>query len=274
MSTRFTVCTYNVWADSRAEEREKPLREFLRIHTPDILCLQELRGWSRDLIAEALPTHDCVTDDFEGWTVEGNVFWNRDLFDMVDCGAEDIGMIEPLRRLFWARLRLLTDLPRTAMATDEEAKKVVVVPPEEFPELADVGFDVTANRDPLRISPHHFPKVNGKDGVSDFDTKLNPNGAEEMNWRMTRRSYLLSIVSKIRLQALITGKSIAIMDDHTYRVGELLKSEAMEGEQITLQSVGRNSVIVEVDGIEFKIRLVGGGTDKSVLRDDAEGIRR
>jgi endonuclease/exonuclease/phosphatase (EEP) superfamily protein YafD len=105
MSTRFTVCTYNVWADSRAEERAKPLSEFLRIHTPDILCLQELRGWSRDLIAEALPTHDCVTDDFEGWTVEGNVFWNRDLFDMVDCGAEDIGMIEPLRRLFWARLR-------------------------------------------------------------------------------------------------------------------------------------------------------------------------
>jgi len=181
---------------------------------------------------------------------------------------------QPLGLLFWARLRLLTDLPRTAMATEEEAKKVVVVPPEEFPELADVGFDATANRDPLRISPHHFPKVNGKDEVSDFDTKLDPNGAEELNWRMTRRSYLLSIVSKIRLQALITGKSIAIMDDCTYRVGELLESEAMEGEQITLQSVGRSSVIVEVDGIEFEIRLVGGGTGKSVLRDDAEGIRR
>ena len=105
MSTRFTVCTYNVWADSRAEERAKPLREFLRFHTPDILCLQELRGWSRELIEEALPTHDCVIDDFDGWTVEGNLFWNRDLFDVVEHGAEDIGMIEPLRRLFWARLR-------------------------------------------------------------------------------------------------------------------------------------------------------------------------
>ncbi|MBT3269962.1 endonuclease [Candidatus Poribacteria bacterium] len=105
MSTRFTVCTYNVWADSRREEREAPLREFLRFHTPDILCLQELRGWSRELIEEALPTHECVTDDFEGWTVEGNVFWNRELFDCLEYGAEDIGMIEPLRRLFWARLR-------------------------------------------------------------------------------------------------------------------------------------------------------------------------
>jgi endonuclease/exonuclease/phosphatase (EEP) superfamily protein YafD len=105
MSTRFTVCTYNVWADGRREERVEPLREFLRRHTPDILCLQELRAWSRELIAEALPTHDSVSDEFDGWTVEGNIFWNRDLFELAEHGAEDIGMIEPLRRLFWARLR-------------------------------------------------------------------------------------------------------------------------------------------------------------------------
>ena len=181
---------------------------------------------------------------------------------------------QPLGLLFWARLRLLTNMPRTAMATEEEAKKVVITPPDEFPELLDVGFDEQANRDPLRISPRHFPKVNGNDALGDFDTKLDPNEAEESNWRMTRRSYLLSIVSKIRLQALITGKSIAIMDDRTYRVGELLESEAIEGEQITLQSVGRNSVIVKVDGIEFEIRLVGGGTGKSVFRDVAEGNRQ
>lgn len=181
---------------------------------------------------------------------------------------------QPLGLLFWARLRLLTNIPRTAMATEEEAKKVVITPPQEFPELLDVGFDDQANRDPLRISPRHFPKVNGKDALGDFQSKSINDGTEESKWRMTRLSYLTSLVNKIRLQALITGKSIAIMDDRTYRVGELLDSEALEGEQITLQSVGRNSVIVEVGGFEFEIRLVGGGAGKSVLRDDTEGMRR
>ena len=180
---------------------------------------------------------------------------------------------QPLGLLFWARLRLLTDLPRTALATDGE-KKVVVMPTEEFPELPDVGFDMAANRDPLRISPHHFPRANGQSGAGGIGTKLATDEADKPEWRLTRRSYLTSLVKKIRLQALITGKSIAIMDDRTYRVGELIESEAMEGEQITLQSVGRNSVVVEVDGLEFEIRLAGGGTGKSVLRDDTEGMRR
>ena len=178
-----------------------------------------------------------------------------------------VAWAQPLGLLFWARLRLLTDLPRTALAT-EEAKTVVVVPPVEFPELPDVGFDGDSSRDPLRISPHHFPRANGEHAGTANSAKSDPDGADNPHWRMTRRSYLTSLVEKIRLQALITGKSIAIIDDRTYRVGELLDSEAMEGEQVTLQSVGRNSVIVEVDGFEFEIRLVGGGTGKSVLRGE------
>jgi len=174
---------------------------------------------------------------------------------------------QPLGLLFWARLRLLTDLPRTALAT-EEARAVAVTPPLEFPELTDVGFDAVSGRDPLRQSPHHLPRANGEQGSGENGSSSARNGSDNPQWRMTRRSTLTSLVQKIRLQALITGKSIAIIDDRTYRIGELIDSEAMRGEQVTLQSVGRNSVIVEVDGFEFEIRLVGGGTDKSVLRGE------
>jgi endonuclease/exonuclease/phosphatase (EEP) superfamily protein YafD len=37
---------------------------------------------------------------------EGNIYWNRELFDLVEYGAEDVGIFEKLRRLFWVRLRL------------------------------------------------------------------------------------------------------------------------------------------------------------------------
>jgi hypothetical protein len=77
---------------------------------------------------------------------------------------------------------------------------------------------------------------------------------------------LIGIVRKFRVQALIAGKSIAIIDDRTYRVGDLLDFERTNGEFITLRSVGRNSVTVEVDGQEFEIRLVGRGTDEAILR--------
>ena len=47
--------------------------------------------------------------------------------------------------------------------------------------------------------------------------------------------------------------------------------EATEGESITLHAVERDSVVVEVDGIEFRIRLVGGGSGRSSVRHTAGG---
>jgi len=103
---RFVVCTLNLWAENRWPERQESLQQFLELHLPDILCVQELRPGTRDFIDAVLPTHQRVEDPFEGWLREGNIYWNRALFDLVEYGAEDIGIMEELRRLFWARLRV------------------------------------------------------------------------------------------------------------------------------------------------------------------------
>jgi endonuclease/exonuclease/phosphatase family metal-dependent hydrolase len=99
------VCTYNLWNDQRWPERQEALRRFLECHIPDILCVQELRPVTCEFVDAVLDTHQRVEDLFEGWCWEGNIFWNERLFDLVEYGAEDIGILEKLRRLFWVRLR-------------------------------------------------------------------------------------------------------------------------------------------------------------------------
>lgn len=102
---RFTVATYNLWATARWPEREAALRAFAGAIQPDILAVQELRPQTQAVLDEALADHARVDDSFAGWTQEGNVYWRADLFEKIAHGAEDVGIKEPLRRLFWVRLR-------------------------------------------------------------------------------------------------------------------------------------------------------------------------
>lgn len=106
LPVRFTVCTGNLWGEERWQERQEALRQFLALHQPDILGLQELTRASRDLIDATLPQHRRIEDNFPGWEQEGNLFWNSALFELIEYGAEEIGQLEEWRRLFWARLRV------------------------------------------------------------------------------------------------------------------------------------------------------------------------
>ena len=100
----FLACTYNLWGEERWEHRHSPLRRFLEVNRPDVLCVQELTLAARELITNTLPWLGSVNDPFPGWTEEGNICWNGDVFELVEYGAEDIGILEKARRLFWVRL--------------------------------------------------------------------------------------------------------------------------------------------------------------------------
>ncbi len=110
---RMSIVTYNLWGTERWEERSPALRHFCTTYLPDVMGVQELSVESGALIDEALPDHARVEDDLSGWTTEGNIWWHNGLFELVDHGAEDIGIEPPDdRRLFWVRLQL-RDRPRT-----------------------------------------------------------------------------------------------------------------------------------------------------------------
>jgi endonuclease/exonuclease/phosphatase (EEP) superfamily protein YafD len=115
---RFTVCSYNIWTTTRWPERKQALQRFTQQALPDLYCLQELQADSRQALDEVLAaTHERVEDPFEGWTREGNLYWNTQMFERVEHGAEQIGIWEEFRRLFWARLRLKDGSGRTVFVS-------------------------------------------------------------------------------------------------------------------------------------------------------------
>jgi endonuclease/exonuclease/phosphatase family metal-dependent hydrolase len=125
---RISIMTFNLWqtlnSPANWPQRRQPMIECLKTFTPDVLCVQELHPLFDQVIREALPTHSSVRDDFMGWTHEGNIYWNANLFESIDYGTVDIGMKEPLRRLFWVLLKVKS----SEQAVEEpEVKRQILV---------------------------------------------------------------------------------------------------------------------------------------------------
>lgn len=102
----FTAVTYNLWGTNQWPQRSAALEAVLKEMQPDILAVQEFKFQHRETIASALPDHDLVIDLFSGWVFEGNIYWSRERFELVEYGAEDVGICETARRMFWVRLRV------------------------------------------------------------------------------------------------------------------------------------------------------------------------
>lgn len=115
----FSVVTYNLWGTNQWPRRAAALEAVLQTMQPDILGVQEFKLQHREAIAGALPNHQLVADSFIGWLSEGNIYWSTERFELVDYGAEEIGICEPWRRLFWVRLQVKgAELGRTLLVAN------------------------------------------------------------------------------------------------------------------------------------------------------------
>jgi len=102
---RFSLITFNVWNTEYLAIRQASLTGFLNTFQADVFCLQECCSEVLDIFDKTLITHDRIRDTFAGWTVEGNMYWNKSVFSYVSHGTVDIGLIETNRRLFWVKLK-------------------------------------------------------------------------------------------------------------------------------------------------------------------------
>jgi endonuclease/exonuclease/phosphatase family metal-dependent hydrolase len=92
---------------SLADRTRAPvLEKFLALFTPDVLCVQELQRPTQEFLDRLLSEHDRVHDPFPGWTNESNIYWSKAVFEKIKHGAEEVGHVEPERRMFWARFQL------------------------------------------------------------------------------------------------------------------------------------------------------------------------
>lgn len=115
----FTSMTYNLWGGWDLEHRSDALTELLRRRSPDLLGVQELHPDAVSLIDSALPQHQRVQQEAPGWTSQGNLWWDAELFSVEGHGASDVGLLNPDAALFWVRLRsvLFPELPALVYAT-------------------------------------------------------------------------------------------------------------------------------------------------------------
>ena len=106
LPARLSFVTYNLWMTERWPARAPALQSFLQLFAPDVLCVQELQRTTQEFLDGVLEQHERVHDPLPGWTTEGNIYWNKGFFEEVGHGAQEVGHLEPDRRLFWVRLGL------------------------------------------------------------------------------------------------------------------------------------------------------------------------
>ena len=175
-------------------------------------------------------------------------------------------LAQPLGLLLWARIKLLTSIPRTAMAVEAETVVADANPVEAFPDLPPAIAERGAPRDPFRISGLHFPNAGQNTAETRFEDKSASRGVEvEDREASHRRDRIASIAARLEVQGLMPGRGIALIGGRVLRAGESFPGD-VDGTAFRLVSVEESSVVVESDGFEFDIRLIGGGTESVVIR--------
>ena len=178
-----------------------------------------------------------------------------------------VALAQPLGLLLWARMRILTSIPRTAMAT-EEVERVANAPADlqVFPDLPPVVPEPAVLRDPLEVSPDHFPRSTNSTSDRGIEPKSAPGTVEESGEaEESVRMRLVPVVSRLEVQGLMPGRGLAVIDGRVRRVGEEFDGN-VAGASFLLVEVRKSVAVVRLEGLDFDIRLNGGGTGSVDIR--------
>ncbi|MFM7261999.1 MAG: hypothetical protein ACKO3W_15525 [bacterium] len=166
-----------------------------------------------------------------------------------------VAWAKPMGLLLWARIRILTSLPKTAIADDpvlaHDAPEAPIAPPEFDPGLSKIP---EVRTDPFRIDPYTFPKANPPEVVAPVPEptpKPSVPSVDEAKREMSRTAGRAA--ERFRLQSAGRGLSMAVIDGRTYRVGDPL--DGADGLRFTLVEVLEGAAIVEWEGERFELRL-------------------
>lgn len=196
------------------------------------------------------------------------------------CATLGVGL------LLWARLIIVSNVPRTAVA-DPGRSSAIDAAPKSPSAAADkpvgsrggaAGKDARRSsepiavtlhgdfrRDPFVISPEHFPKASASPEVKQEAGKLPTEPAEDPFQTQARReARLRELLGSVKLEAAM-GSSMAVIDGKRYRVGDRLPAQGKERVEFTLVEVKQRSIVLEHQGVRFEVvmSLPGGGPPDS-----------
>lgn len=163
-----------------------------------------------------------------------------------------VAWAKPMGLLLWARIRILTSIPKTAIADDQP-----MVAASDTPLELETGLPIgpSASLDPFRVDPTVFPMTPAPASRNESvrePLKESADPAESM--RLEQQVAARRAADRFRLGSAGAGLSMALIDGRMYRVGDSIESS--DGVRFTLVEVRDGSVMLERGGENFELRLV------------------
>lgn len=153
--------------------------------------------------------------------------------------------------LFWARIIVIKNLPRTVMADDEPVPAAVgddgVSSDNNGLEVRSIKLDLIPERDPFVLNEAYFPG-NEKPVAESGDAPKSPSDSSEDPEQA---------ISRLHLEAVMQGNPMAVISGRTYRPGDWIDVGGTSSVQFVLIEVRARSVVLEHAGRHFELRLDG-----------------
>ena len=171
--------------------------------------------------------------------------------------------------LLWGRIIVTTNLPRTAMATEDGPGKtplpLVDGTRSDKPLAPPVPVKLArrAHRDPFLISVEHFPKPTPVQVLPQDDPKSGGNATENTNRtdeRLTRE--LTALVNHFTLEAVMQGRPMAVINGKTYRLYSWIPAVGNDQIRFQLVEVGHRSVVLEYENHRLRLRMDFPGSEE------------
>jgi hypothetical protein len=163
-----------------------------------------------------------------------------------------VAWAKPMGLLLWARIRILTSIPKTAIA-DEPLVAAASAAPIEIETGLPIG--PSASLDPFRVDPTVFPMTPAPASPSESvrePLKQSADPAETM--RLEQQVAARRAADRFRLGSAGAGLSMALIDGRMHRIGDSIESP--DGMRFTLVEIRDGSVLLERGGENFELRLV------------------
>lgn len=168
--------------------------------------------------------------------------------------------------LLWARVIVVSNIPRTAIADDDKAAKPVAQEPARIGaamidrlarDSVKVHMDDRPRRDPFVINPDYFPNPQVIDGRSQEPGKSGQKVVESEHELQLRQQLqrLHREVDRLKLEGVMHGAGLAVISGRTYRLGDDVPGREDESIQFQVVEVRSRSVVLQFEGHEFVLEL-------------------
>lgn len=170
-----------------------------------------------------------------------------------------------LALLLWARLLIISDMPRTAIARPEAGEGGAdTAPTPAESDKSDPPIRATLyvdpSRDPFAVDDRYFPRPTP---LSDLPADLGKsNGKEVEDPREAEarvRARLQDLVDRFTLDAVMSTGGMAVIDGATIRIGDSVAAKGSERISFSLAEVRQRSVVFIYEGRRFELKMTGPG---------------